>query len=1217
MTTSGECTNRLDERRLVRDGTSQDERAPAALDPTYAPVDEHGPAQRIVYANAFSAFLRYFGANDVPAGDWQSFFSRDVSAQIAIAGVADVAEYRSTVKALVDRLISRTPPVPDSELIRSAGALFSAVASLARQLDALKETLPGGHPLRAALVNLIRTHLAPATQRLIAYYKGGQTLTVVGDAVPAPNLRVLGRPVSTFASVASAGLSSDWYPESATASWGDYFNSVGADTTGYGPQPAPTADLLNHLASHNQFTAMLHVFLRGYARVVADAQAALEQTFQQPNHEPHYALFLAFARLLEHARAAVNTLTAKHRDFYYREILRLRERPAVAGHVHLLVEPAKHVDAHLIAAGTRVQAGKDDRGIDAFFAADRELAANRAQVVERRTVYRHHNSPDDTLPLQGGRIFASPVADSDDGQGAALTTPDRSWHPFFSKVFESGAMTTISMPPADVGFAIASHYLWLAEGARTITIDITTAGGVTLPDLTADVTCLLTTEKGWLEKQASSFKQLSDASTLQLSISLTGEDPAITSYLAATHQLSFTTDLPMLIVKLRHRSDAPWCYPQLEDLFITKVDVHVKTDGLRTLALANDFGAIDASKPFQPYGPAPANNSAFVLGSTEAFQKQLTAVRLEIAWMTDPIPYKTSPQVHFEALVQGKWASSTSAAVAVTTTSYDLAGTAPQTVVDVADPTPNEPYGTQSRHGFVRLRLDAGFGQDTYAIDLADSIVKKTTRPTAPVIPTIRSLTLSYEAAQTISFDPSATNEASGEPGHFFHVGPFGHAEQHPPTTGTRTVTLLPRFTTDDGAKAEAELCLGITGLCPPQNLALLVQVVDGTANPLAAKPPRHVQWSYLRDNQWVPFSSDAVDDRTDGLLESGVVTLAVPADASDDNTILPFGRHWVRAVVHTASDAVCRLLLVAAQGMRATYTDAGNDPSFPAKMLPPGAISKLAQPDAAIKALTQPFASFGGQAAEGSAAFATRISERLRHKDRAIALWDYERLVLEAFPSIHRVRCLNHTRYEPNAAGTGIYRELAPGHVTVVTIPVQPPGDRRDPLRPFTSLGVLSRIEAFLAARLSCFATLHVRNPLFEEVFVDFRVRLRDGYDETFHVNVLRTEITRFLSPWAFTGAASPTFTGRVYKSVLIDFVEERPYVDYVTDFGLFHRYLARSDAGDLIEVLSPDTDAVTGSCAVSILVSVPPAKHVITVIHPDEEPPPAQDCPCEVSTA
>src|SRR5262245_31917516 len=243
MTTSGDCANRLDQRRLVRDGTSQDERAPAALDPSYAPIDEHGPAQRIVYASAYSAFLRYFGADNVAAGDWQNFFNRDVSAQIAIAAVADVAEYRSTVKGLVDRLITRNPPVPDSELIRTVGALFSTVASLARQLDALKETLPVDHPLRAALINLIRTQLASATQRLIAYYKGGQTLTIMGDAVPVPTLRILGRPATTFGSVVARGLSSDWHPESDTTGWGDYYSGVGDDTSGFGPQPAPTTDL--------------------------------------------------------------------------------------------------------------------------------------------------------------------------------------------------------------------------------------------------------------------------------------------------------------------------------------------------------------------------------------------------------------------------------------------------------------------------------------------------------------------------------------------------------------------------------------------------------------------------------------------------------------------------------------------------------------------------------------------------------------------------------------------------------------------------------------------------------------------------------------------------------------------------------------------------------------------------------------------------------------
>jgi hypothetical protein len=144
----------------------------------------------------------------------------------------------------------------------------------------------------------------------------------------------------------------------------------------------------------------------------------------------------------------------------------------------------------------------------------------------------------------------------------------------------------------------------------------------------------------------------------------------------------------------------------------------------------------------------------------------------------------------------------------------------------------------------------------------------------------------------------------------------------------------------------------------------------------------------------------------------------------------------WIRAAVKEKSDAVCRLRLVAAQALAATFIDHGNSARFAASTLAAETISKLAQPDSAVKSVRQPFPSFGGRAAELPAAFHTRISERLRHKDRAIGLWDYERLVLEAFPEIYKVKCLDHTQYEPSDSGEGIYRELAPGHVTIVTIP-------------------------------------------------------------------------------------------------------------------------------------------------------------------------------------
>ena len=134
---------------------------------------------------------------------------------------------------------------------------------------------------------------------------------------------------------------------------------------------------------------------------------------------------------------------------------------------------------------------------------------------------------------------------------------------------------------------------------------------------------------------------------------------------------------------------------------------------------------------------------------------------------------------------------------------------------------------------------------------------------------------------------------------------------------------LLPQFRAGSDP-AEGELYVGVRDLHPPQNLALLFQVVDGTANPLVVKPEDHIHWTYLRDNEWVPFAADAVADGTDALLASGIVTLAVPADATTEHTLLPAGMHWIRLAVASESDAVCRLVAVAAQALRATYVSAG-----------------------------------------------------------------------------------------------------------------------------------------------------------------------------------------------------------------------------------------------------------------------------------------------------
>jgi hypothetical protein len=54
------------------------------------------------------------------------------------------------------------------------------------------------------------------------------------------------------------------------------------------------------------------------------------------------------------------------------------------------------------------------------------------------------------------------------------------------------------------------------------------------------------------------------------------------------------------LIKLRHRDDVTFVHPRLQDVVIQKVGLRVNVVGLKTLAVSNDFGPVDTSKPFQP-----------------------------------------------------------------------------------------------------------------------------------------------------------------------------------------------------------------------------------------------------------------------------------------------------------------------------------------------------------------------------------------------------------------------------------------------------------------------------------------------------------------------------------------------------------------------------------------------------------------------------------------
>ncbi|MEL6538044.1 MAG: hypothetical protein AAFQ98_21680, partial [Bacteroidota bacterium] len=67
----------VDKNPLVRDGTSQQGRYPAALDPTYVKVDERTEDDLRTFAEEFATLIQYYNTLNEREGNWVPFFRRE------------------------------------------------------------------------------------------------------------------------------------------------------------------------------------------------------------------------------------------------------------------------------------------------------------------------------------------------------------------------------------------------------------------------------------------------------------------------------------------------------------------------------------------------------------------------------------------------------------------------------------------------------------------------------------------------------------------------------------------------------------------------------------------------------------------------------------------------------------------------------------------------------------------------------------------------------------------------------------------------------------------------------------------------------------------------------------------------------------------------------------------------------------------------------------
>ena len=956
---------------------------------------------------------------------------------------------------------------------------------------------------------------------------------------------------------------------------------------------------------------------------------------------PHLALWSAFLEILEEPRALLNTLTKRHLDFYYQEVLGLKKAFPIPDQVHVLFELKKNTPNTLLTAGSALLAGKDATKKNIYYNLSHDIIVNSSAVSQLKSLFIN--------PANKNFLHQAPIANSADGLGAVLTPENPKWNAFGH----------VNLPLAQVGFCFASEVLLMQEGSRKINVFLT------LKNLGADVTnavftanlfkCSITGEKGWIgPKLSSAAITTSDGQIFQmmLTLNISKDEPAVVPYQKATHGSDFDTFHPILQV-LINSEKTDYGYSNLLHAELVDARIEVEVSEIKSMVLENDFGSINPKKPFAPFGSISDKNSNFYIKHDETFSKRLKEFSVDVEWKNIPDSnlkdYFTNyneagnANTDFTAIAgfkdgyswQEKFKSvqlfnSANAQSATTWKFTNPAfptllpffvlphmytpisinpGTSVQQTVSNTMSLLLPQFGamqpaiktTQAkvsltgqvlykpvlfellnvykeiRRGQLQLRLNHSFLFKEYRDKYASEIIRYSRDggtlklPSEPFIPEIQSITLNYTATTAkVNFNGTNINDYANQEIEFFHYGAFGQLREHAYTRSkhkflTNTlVRLLPEY------HAEGNLFIGLSNLNAEDSLCLLFQAAEGSANP--EKPKVTGDWSVLCDNYWKPLQNeDFIFDTSNEFLRSGVIKLIIPREATTTNTSMSFGLLWLRISIAKDSDGVCQLIDLQSNAALASFDNQDNDPGRLQNPLPAASITKLKADHSAIKKVSQPYSSFGGQMQENDQTFYIRVSERLRHKERSIALWDYERLILQHFPMVHKVKCINH-------ATPGSF--YAPGNVLIVVVPDLSNRNAVDPFKPKVDKNTLDEISDFLSHRSSAWAKFQVINPMYEPVQVKVRLKLKREYEFNYYEQIINKKLQEFLSPWINNPGTAIHFGGKISKSMIIKFLEDLPYVDYLTALSL-HQF------SPALNALSGDTEVAEASNPASILVS------------------------------
>jgi hypothetical protein len=678
---------------------------------------------------------------------------------------------------------------------------------------------------------------------------------------------------------------------------------------------------------------------------------------------------------------------------------------------------------------------------------------------------------------------------------------------------------------------------------------------------------------------------------------------------------------PILSFHLK-ADDTLYGYSFIRDLAIDSYTIEVQVKGIRSLKLFNNYGALDQDSLFNPFGTPSKVGSYLLVGYEELATKTLTDLSIDISWFNLPrliggfkkyyegynadidnssfevevsmlsnYEYKPSKQKQLLPLFE----IDPDTEKLVTKTTFDGLN------LDILSAVPTykmaEDLQPNAEAGFLKFELvnpEIGFGEEQYPSLLTKALMhnaqekkveKHIVEPKEPISPQANAIKLSYKARTKVSLNEMelSMNEQAAC-GSFYHLTPFSIK----PTFENGIVTtqaMVPKYL------ERGFLYLAFTGSFKSGELNILLELDESKIRDVNSYAKRKVVWQYLLDGRWVNFKdAEILSDHTNSLSNSGIIRFIIPKSLQDqanrkesaENLIEDDKYTWIRVVTDQSAWMFPNLAYIKSNAVSVEWVQTNESTTWPGT-LKPNSIERFKNERSDIGEVSQPFASFGGQKEEHELAFYQRVANRIHHKNRLFRPQDIEHYLLDHYPSLYQVKCL-----QPEAlVGTTFANSMA-----IIAVP----RIKENAFFYLPYLGERQRIEIEkkLASKISPHIKASLINPFYERVRIVANMVFEEGLDKGQAIEMLNHAIRTYLCPWFNEPQQAMEFKSALDKDLFQDYIESLPYVTFVSKFSI----LLIKDDGDRRDIIdsAKGNALLKGSKAWSVFI--PDYVHDITVV-------------------